>query len=182
MLIKRKHTVNIWKHIVLDFCYWSERFCNESDPFPHNYNSWPIKTKTKGRTITESSNFNYPSISLSPGWWEDYKRILHKEIHKVWDNEWKKYIQYCAKFYGSIQPQIPRKHWITTTLSRRLTTLFIRLRMGICQTPQYLHRIEEKENPLYSCEKYGNLDHTLMLECAKYKKNKSTSFTKNWLN
>ena len=97
----------------------------------------------------------------------DYKKILHKEVHKEWDKQWQKYIQNHAKYYGSIQPQIPRKHWITTSIPRRLTTLFTRFRMGTIQTPQYLHRIQKRENPLCICGQFGSLDH-VVLECTRH--------------
>ena len=63
----------------------------------------------------------------------DYKQELNTGLLREWNSNWNEYIKTHAKYYGKIQPYIQNKHWSTKNIiPRKITTLFIQLRLGTC--------------------------------------------------
>lgn len=95
----------------------------------------------------------------------DYKHYINSEIRLEWQRKWKEHSKLHARYYANIQPSIQRHAWMERNLlPRKITTLFIRLRMGTCRTPEYLYKTRQQNTPDCTCGQFGNINHVL-LEC-----------------
>lgn len=88
----------------------------------------------------------------------DLAAISTLTLFNTWSNEWN--TNNKLQFY-KIQKTIPRRPWFFKfKFKKKITSCLIRLRLGHVCSPEFLHKIKIKDDPLCGCRKdIGSIDH-----------------------
>jgi ribonuclease HI len=94
-------------------------------------------------------NFSHDLTSLPSSYLKD-----------AWNQWWTESVQSKGKFYSLIQPNVPNKPWFAKLrLSKRVTSIIIRMRLGHVCTPAHLARLGIVTSNLCECGDIGDLNH-----------------------
>lgn len=113
--------------------------------------------------------------AVSCGDWSDYFNCVHDlcalpkaTLDETWRIAWSASSQSKGRAYAKIQNSVPSKPWFSKLkLSRRVTCILTRMRLGHVCTPAQLARFGLLDSDLCECGEVGDLNH-IFLCCPRY--------------
>ena len=99
----------------------------------------------------------------------DLLSLPNSQLLDSWNETWQRSRLSKGRYYGSIQPSIPRRPWFFRwpKYSRRVTSTICRLRLGHACTPVHLRKIRVRDHSLCECGlDEGTSDH-IFFNCQK---------------
>lgn len=92
---------------------------------------------------------------------QDLAALPKRTLKTSWAEAWSNSSRSKGKYYSSIQPQIPEKPWFfKSKLSKRATSVLIRMRLGHICSPAHLARFHILDDDICECgEDVGDANH-----------------------
>lgn len=90
------------------------------------------------------------------------------KLQSSWQEQWNVTGRKKGRFYYAVQPTIRPKPWFYgyKKVSKTVTSVLCRIRLGFCCTPVFLHKIHARDSSLCECGLgEGTLDH-IFFECS----------------
>ena len=97
---------------------------------------------------------------------QNKKYYYKKKSHAEWQKYWESSSQIKGKHLFRIMPKISRKPWFDTLeLYRSLSVQIVSLRIGLAITPEYLYRIDFRNDPFCDCgsDEVGDINQTITI-------------------
>lgn len=100
----------------------------------------------------------------------DLASLPRSYLRDTWNRLWERSGRIKGKHYFCIQPQVRTKPWFSNIkLSKIVTSILIRMRLGHTTCPAHLARFGIISSPLCDCGDFGDLDH-IFFSCPTYER------------